>query len=264
MSYLLDKKNKNKRYRNIFLGIVILFLFIYFRTGIAKSFGTFANTVFKPFVMLGDNIGSNIADMNFYFKSKKTLSQENEILKKEVESLSLEILNTKYLTEETEKLRNIFKNVPMDSGKDFILANILAKPNRSLYDTLLIDMGQEEGIGVGDMVFAMGNIPIGKIDTVYSHSSKVTLFSTSKEKTDVVVGKDLFMQVIGRGGGNFEMILPRDFVLDIDTMVSLPGSSHAVLGVVETIISDPRDAYQKALIVSPVNIQEIRLVQIRK
>ena len=72
------------------------------------------------------------------------------------------------------------------------------------------------------------------------------------------------MEAIGRGGGNFEMILLRDFVLKEGTEIVLPGIVPFVLGKVKAIISDPRDSFQKALLVSPVNIQEIRFVQVEK
>jgi hypothetical protein len=72
------------------------------------------------------------------------------------------------------------------------------------------------------------------------------------------------MEVVGRGGGNFEMTLPRDFILEKGTNVHLPGINSFILGVSETIISDPRDPFIKALLVSPVNIQELKFVEVEK
>jgi len=60
------------------------------------------------------------------------------------------------------------------------------------------------------------------------------------------------------------MILPRDFVLEKGNEVVLPGITPYTLGVVETIISDPRDSFQKALLVSPVNIQELKFVEVEQ
>ena len=129
------------------------------------------------------------------------------------------------------------------------------------------------GLQIGDIVFALGNIPIGRVAEIYPNSSKVILFSSSGEKTQVVVsGKsdtpdadnngDVFMEVVGRGGGNFEIILPRDFTPAKGDEVVLPGINPYVLAVVETIISDPRDPFIKALLVSPVNIQEFKFVEV--
>ena len=109
-------------------------------------------------------------------------------------------------------------------------------------------------------IFAFIDFAITALD-----SSKAILFSTPGEKTEVVIsGKDTFLEMVGRGGGNFEMILPRDFVLESGTSVHLPGVSSYIVARAETIISDPRDAFLKALLVSPVNIQELKFVEIEK
>ena len=74
-------------------------------------------------------------------------------------------------------------------------------------------MGVKNGIVSGQKVFALGNVPIGRVAEVYPDTSKIILYSNPGEKTEVVIsGKDTFMQIVGRGGGNFEMILPRDFI----------------------------------------------------
>ena len=70
--------------------------------------------------------------------------------------------------------------------------------------------------------------------------------------------------MIGRGGGNFEMILPRDFILEKGTEVVLPVITPYTLGIVQTILSDPRDSFQKALLASPVNIFELKFVEVEK
>jgi cell shape-determining protein MreC len=141
------------------------------------------------------------------------------------------------------------------------LAAILAKPSQSPYDTIIVDVGVEQGIKVGDKVFALGNVPIGYVAEAYPNTSKVILYSNSGEKTFAIV-KEVSMEIVGRGGGNFEMILPRDFTLAKEDQAVLPGIVPYVVGTVETIISDPRDSFIKALLVSPVNIQEIKFVQI--
>lgn len=144
------------------------------------------------------------------------------------------------------------------------VAGILSKPNKSPYDTLVIDAGENENIEVGNLVFALGNIPIGKVAEVYGDTAKVTLFSSAREKTEVVLsGQNAFVEIIGRGGGNFEMTLPRDFIVEAGREVVLPGINPYVVARVVTIISDPRDAFSKALLVSPVNIFELKFVEVR-
>ena len=144
-----------------------------------------------------------------------------------------------------------------------VLAAILAKPNQSIYDTLIIDAGTKQGIKAGEVVFALGNLPIGRIGEVYQNSSKVILFSNAGEKNQTVVtDRNIFMELVGRGGENFEMILPRDLTLQKGSQVVMPGLHSYVLAVVETIISDPRDPFIKALLTSPVNVQGLKFVEV--
>ena len=146
-----------------------------------------------------------------------------------------------------------------------ILAAILAKPNQSPYDTLIIDIGTKEGIKTGSIVFALGNLPIGRVSLVYANSAKVTLFSSPGEQMAVIVsGNGAVMNLVGRGGGNFEMIIPTGFNLLKGNEVVLPGITPYVIGIVQTILSDPRDSLQKALLTSPVNVQELKFVEVQQ
>ena len=175
---------------------------------------------------------------------------ENEARMANYNSVILENLNLK----ETLGRKN--------SKTNMVLSAILSKPNQSSYDTLIIDVGIEQGIKEGNTVFALGNIPVGAIAKTYLHSSTVKLFSTSGEKTQAVVSGNIYLELVGRGGGNFEMIIPADFKLVKGDEVVLPGITPYVLAITETMISDPRDSAVKALLVSPVNIQELKFVQV--
>jgi hypothetical protein len=140
-----------------------------------------------------------------------------------------------------------------------------------------------QGVIEGQKVFALGNISIGYIAEVYANSSKVVLFSNPGEKTEVVIslgslndsqngtlpideqnGRDVFMQLVGRGGGNFEIVLPKSIILPNGTEAVLPGITPYVLGTVQATLSDSRDSFQKALLSIPINIQELKFVEVEK
>ena len=269
MNYLLDKKIKRNKYFKYIFSVLILFFLIYFKVEIFDGLSYVAHIVFRPVLVLGNNVNQKISNLGAYFYSKNSLFLENEDLKFKLSEQEARMVNYNSVVDENLKIKEILGRLSIDEQTDkkanIILASILSKPNRSPYDTLIIDVGKEDGILIGQKVFALGYIPIGSVAEVYANSSKVILFSSPEEKTEVVVsGKDTFMQIIGRGGGNFEMILPRDFVVEIGTEVVLPGINPYVIAKVETIISDPRDSYQKALLASPVNIQELKFVEVKK
>jgi cell shape-determining protein MreC len=251
MSYLLDRKIQRNKFFKITAVVFLLMLLFYFRSGIFKSFAYASQMIFRPVFLLGNNVGSKLDNLGSYFSFKNSLFLQNEELKTKLNENELRMSNYKeVLGRNTE-------------NKNFILSAILAKPNRSIYDTLVIDAGSLNEVKIGDLVFALGNIPIGRVSEIFPNSSKVVLFSSPREKTQAIIN-DSFLEITGRGGGNFEIILPRDFKLEKGTPVLMPGMDSYVLAVAETIISDPRNPFTEALLVSPVNIQELKFVQIEK
>ena len=261
MSYLLDKNRRRKKYLGALYLIVLLFILVYFRSPIYQGLSLAAAKVFRPVLVAGNGMGSKLRNAKSFFISKSSLLLENESLRREIDALSGRLVNYDALLDENVKLKEVLGR--KSESQEMTLAAILAKPSRSPYDTLLVDAGEEEGIREGMNVFALGNIPIGRVAEVFPNSSKIILFSSPGEKTEVVIaGLDISMELVGRGGGNFEMILLRDFMLPLGTEVVLRGMTPHVVAVTEAIISDPRDSFQKALLVSPVNIQEQKFVEI--
>jgi len=263
MNYLLDKKIKKRRFYKIGLGIFALFLVFYFHTGIFNGLSSAASFVFRPVIVFGRNVGGEISNIDSIFHNRKSLMLENENLQSQILQSQTDRANYASVLDENTQMKEILGRKPV--AVNMVLAGILNKPNQSLYDTLLIDAGTAEGVAVGQRVLALGNVPIGYISETYINSSKVILFSNPGEKTEAVIsGQNVSMPAVGRGGGNFEMILPRDFVLAVGTEIDLPGVNSYILGTVQTIISDPRDAFQKALIASPINIQQQKFVEVEK
>ncbi len=261
MSYLLDRKNRRKKF-SLFLFLIILFLTLfYFRLGILGGLSYASGVIFRPVLVLDNAVHGNFRNLGSYFLLKSSLNQENENLKLELLANKIKMANYDSVLGENILLKEMLGRI--GGTRNLVLSAILGKPNQSLHDTLIIDAGAKVGIAEGDSVFAFGDVPLGRVVEVGLNSSKVILFSNSGEKTQVVLSdKNIFMEVVGRGGGNFEMILPRDLSVFKGDTVILPGILPRVLGVVETIISDPRDPIQKALLVAPVNIQEIKFVEV--
>ncbi|MCX6752991.1 MAG: hypothetical protein NTW62_01425 [Candidatus Nomurabacteria bacterium] len=261
MSYLLDKNKKIKKYKKIGAIVFLAIVLVYFRAGVWKGLSVSVHTIFKPVIVFGQFIGGGFSNIGIEFISKKALVAENESLKNQISESEADRANYASVVDENNKMKEILGKKP--ANMNMVLAGILAKPNQSLYDTLIIDAGGDDGVKVGDMIFAYGSVPIGKVSEVYAKSANVVLFSSPGENTEVTInGKDIAISAVGRGGGNFEIELPRDLVIDVGTEIDLPGISHYILGSVATIVSDPRDAFQKALLVSPVNVQQLKFVEV--
>ena len=271
MNYLLDKKTKRNRQLRVALGIVAIVVLLYFRSGIWSGLSYAGEIIFRPVLVLGQSIGEKLGSAGSYFASKNYLYLENQDLQSRLSREEARISNYDSLLAENENLKGILGR--KDTKESAILAAILSKPNQSAYDTLVVDAGAAQGVKEGSVVFAEGFVPIGRTALVYGNSSKVILFSSAGEKTQAVVsfgygsgeaGKDVFAELVGRGGGNFEMTMPKDFTIEKGDQAVMPGRNPYLLAVAEKTISDPRDPFTKVLLVSPVNVQELKFVEIEK
>lgn len=266
MSYLLDRKTKQKKYSRVAAVVAVLIILFFFHTRIFNSLSLVMHTVFRPVLVVGNNLGDRMRSIGGYFTFKSSLMSENDRLLAELQEMSARVTNYNVVLDENNKLKaDLERRSEASRSEKMVLSAILSKPNQSPYDTIIIDIGTNKNISVGDVVFALGGVPIGKIDSVFPFSSKVVLFSNSGQKTEAIVtDKDMYMSLVGRGGGNFEMVLPRDSTIKEGDVATLPGLVPHVVAVVGSIISDPRESFVKALLYSPVNIQEIKFVEVEK
>lgn len=195
------------------------------------------------------------------FSSKYSLVSENNALKKEVREYEAKLLDRDRLFAENTELKALLGR---DAGiEKNLLAAILAKPNQSPYDTLLLDVGSENGVKVGDTVTTYDSIAIGKIKDVYSSTSRAVLFtSPGEEHQGTLLGSNIPLKLTGRGGGNFIIELSREVSVLEETPVFSIGLSPRILGVVEGIFTDPRDPFQSILVRSPINMAELKWVLI--
>lgn len=258
-----SRRGKNKRIRLILLAIALFVLLG--ASGIFGPFSYFLNKVATPVWKTGNFIKNKTNDLGYLLQSKKRLLAENELLKERLNEYEIQLLLQSVILDENKQLKETLQRASdiLADGEEFILAVILAKPNRSPYDTLVIDLGRNSDIQKGDYVFARGDILIGQVEEVFSRSSKVKLFSTPGEKVDIVIsGEDIYTTLIGRGGGNFEMTLPRDVEIEEGTKVVLSGITPYLVATVGKINYDPRDTLQEILLTSPVNVQHLKFVQV--
>lgn len=261
MNYLLDRRTKRNKIAKISMSVVVFIVLFFFRVQIFNSLSSLGHSIFRPVLVLGNNIGEKFKNFGSYFVFKSHLYLQNENLLLSVKSNDARMANYDSILSENISLKEILGR--KNEKSHIVLSAILSKSDRSAYDTLIIDVGSENQVEIGNIVFAFGSIPIGRVEIVYKNSSEVTLFSKYGERTQAIVSnEDVFLELVGRGGGNFEMILPRDFVLKKEDQVVMPGINPYVLAIVKTIISDPRDPFTKALLASPVNINELKFVEV--
>ncbi|MBK5215775.1 MAG: hypothetical protein JJE53_03145 [Candidatus Pacebacteria bacterium] len=257
-----DKKQITRRKKIIRNIIGFGIFFILSVVGFLSWTGKIFNYVGKPIWSAEKFVTDGLYNTNYLFRSKASITKENHLLIEEISDKKLSMIDYQILKNDVDKLKEILGRIPVNN--DFILGNILAKPNHSLYDTLIIDIGSDLKLKKGSQVYASGNIPIGNIADVYDSTSLVSLYSSPGQKTEGFIDiTNISVELTGRGGGNFEMIIPIELIINKGTMVLLPGNSSLVVAVVDEIISKPSDPFKKVILTSPINVQNIKWVQVK-
>ncbi len=191
------------------------------------------------------NLLKHIADLEQEKESSRVLREEAAMLRKENESLKMQL----------------GRRVHTSEG---VLARVLTLPNRSFYDTIIVDVGSADGVTVEQFVFAFDTILIGTITDVQDHRSTVQLFSAPGRQTSgTAEGSDLSITLIGRGSGEYEVRMPRDLSFTLGELISYQSMETAVLAKIEHIATDPRDPFQRLLAKAPVNLAALKFVMVR-
>lgn len=258
-----DKKQiekKKKITRNVIgFGVFIIVSAL----GVWTWFGGPMNNIGNPIWHTGGFMADKIYDWNYFFRTKASITTENHNLIEEIYYLRLSMLDYQILERENTELKELLDKVGEES--DFVLGNILSKPNHSPYDTLIIDIGASTGIKEGDVVYSSGITPIGSVEKVYEKTSLISLYTNPGRKTEGFIDiSNVSVELTGRGGSNFEMVIPMELSIEKGTIIYLPGSNSKIIAYVDEVISSPTDPFKKVILSSPVNVQNLKWVQVKK
>lgn len=195
-------------------------------------------------------------------------SLSRDALSKRLEDAEAELSKVKYqatlyglLAEENSKLRIVAHAAASSQG---IVGRVVARPPRTLYDTLLLDRGRASGVGENDTVIYEG-VALGKIISVGETSSTVELFSSPGVLHDAILGEPKAVAVAhGLGGGAFEVSVPRGVGVFSGDPVRAPGSESLVLGIVVAVTVEKTDVSEMVHFASPISLADIDFVQIIK
>ena len=251
-----QSKNKNRNsYRKHLLIVVSIFVF----GSVIFSFSAGGLLrVFTP-VWSGENfVARGLNNLYLFFYTKDALIKENQALKDKLISNEILLASTRTLSD-TEN--NFLKSIGRTSTMKIVTAAVLVHPPETPYDVLIIDVGSDNGVAVGQEVAlpttATGEQgpKIGVITDVYKQNSRVKLYSANGEKTNAILERNSVPIVLtGRGGGNFEFSLQRDANVVVGDKILSPDINRSLVGVVKDIEEEATDSFKKVLVISVANI----------
>ncbi len=256
----LSKNNKSSK-KKFLIGFIGLLLMVAFYLGGLSFLTGPLHYAGKPLWWLKNYSFEIVSNFTAIIKTKETLSEENKELKIKLNQINSQYLFLKTLSEENKELKKMLGR--QENNYKFILANVLAKPNLSPYDSLILDVGENYGVKKGDKVVVDDTVVIGELEEIYSKTAKVHLYSFPGESLNVAIGFNKIVGMAkGKGGGNFEVKFPKDVLFEEGDIVVLPSLNLFFLGVINKIIITPEDSLQTILFKIPINIFELKWVQI--
>ncbi len=194
---------------------------------------------------------------------KTILIARQQALELENSNLRQQLVGMQLIDDENKSLRTLL-DYPKIVGET-ITARVIAKPSQNIYDRIMIDRGTRDGVKIGDRIIVGENSMIATIDQVTETTAEGTLISGSFWKGDAVIARlGITVPVEGKGSGNFELHVPRDMDVRDGDVMTLPGSSDFVFGIIKSVQFDERDPYQTVLARTPVNVQELKFVRVVK
>lgn len=254
MTYL--EKRKGPRGRNIFsiIATVVLVIVVVVFSFAPQFFPAIFTSLVSPFWRAEFSIESGS------LSSAAALLRENQSLKEELAATLAMTNSVEYVEVENSELRSILNKA---SSTPVALAAVLKRPPQAAYDELIIDAGRSANLSTTSIVYAAGDIPIGRVAEVLSETSKVILFSSPGQKHDIQIGEGHVPAVaVGRGGGGYVAELPRGIEVKEGDFVLSANIDARPLGKVVSVDTDSAEPFQKILFNSAVNIYNLRWVTV--
>ncbi len=265
MIYLQRDNRRKKRKFWLSIGSIVTFFLIIIGLNFfaPHAISEVVHTVSLPFIGAERIASSVMTTIQILVTPEKKFVDENNALKEKLAQTNALQAEVDFLKQEKQQLEGILGRIPVPD--DVILTRIISKPSFSPYDTLIVDRGEQEGVREGDLVLLDDTVIVGEISVVYNHTSVVTLYSSPEQKTEVLIGPNAIESIAtGKGGGNFELKLPRNTNIKEGDAVTLAKVPTKLFGLISVIDTSPSDAFEHVLFRSSVDISELKFLTIQK
>ena len=141
---------------------------------IARGLSWFGVTITRPLWSVRNTVANKTFLFKEHFRFKSSLIKENELLKSELAEKESFLADYASVLAENIKIKSLLGRTNTEST---ILGTILVKPNRSVYDTLILDIGSDDGVRVDTKVYVDGIIYVGDITSVTDKTARHTSFN---------------------------------------------------------------------------------------
>jgi len=260
MNYRLQSRKKIQSRAVAFIVVIVVLVVILVLNFVSPHL--FSGLFAKIFAPMWNTRNTAVYYFNDSFKllrSKNDLTQEIMTLRGKIEENEFNQSQIALIQKENVELKSLLGRE--ETGNKKILAAVLSQPELLPYDTFIIDVGIREGIRADSTVYSSSGMPIAKVVEVHNSTSKAKLYSSHDETLQVTIGRDSVQTTaFGKGGGTFEVKLPRGTEIKVGDFVVLPGIAPLLFSTVEKIEMGESDSFQLVYFKNPYNISQARFV----
>lgn len=154
----------------------------------------------------------------------KEIQEENNTLVFQNRALRSLLIDYSNLKAENDLLRKAL-NIHKSEGVNFILANVIGRSPLNFSQTFVIDVGEEDGVRLGQAVVWGGKTLVGEIIDVRKNASTVRAITDSEFKAAVFIGEHR-IEALLRGNGFLPPLLdlvPREEEVSLNEQVYTSG-----------------------------------------
>ena len=142
---------------------------------------------------------------------------------------------------------------------------VISGPPAFPYETVSVDLGEEDGIKPGFLALAYRSILLGRVEKTFKGGSEVKLLTYPGAVTEGWLEEaELNVTLEGIGNSNFRFSVPKNLELKVGERV-LDGTREGyLLGQIENIKEKSNAPLKEVLVRSPLNLNNLRFVELRE
>jgi cell shape-determining protein MreC len=150
-----------------------------------------------------------------------------------------------------------------------VVGAVLMRPPGLPYDTLMIDVGAQQGIAVDDLVFAGGSVAIGEVTDIYDTTSRVTLLSAPGRSYDAQIlssatlGSVVPVSLEGQGAGSFTGEVPAGSAVSAGDSIVIPGIDNSFMGTISHVDAPAGSSFETIYVQLPADIFSLQYVEVQ-
>lgn len=265
--------------RNTLIALAVLILFslmlmsVLGRNGITlieDKLGGIVMTIGRGFSAIGSFVDEKVEP----FFNVLSYKQQNENLRKQIESLREELISVTLTRKDKTELERLERALHITRGIDDkrkIGANVIGKDPGNWFHIFTVDVGSKQGVTKNSTVIN-GKGLIGIVYEVGENWSKVMSIIDQKNSVafEIIKSKDDFDGVVG-GSKNFELVCEfydPDAEYEIGDYLMTSGvgiyPKGIMIGKIVKSLGEPDELYKKALVEPVVDFRKIKKVLIIK